>query len=254
MIADALKYLTELANAAVKPFPVETNDPAHKTYLVGDREVNVETGKPKRAHKVASIASMVDLANRFTEQDVAKTDSPVLWVNDESITLVIDDDEHRANVVTMDLPKSAVFAKLEDLDSSDWIDQKSFVRMLRIDLAGTLPPGVLLDRVRKLRFENSVAVSGTVARDRESMGRQIASKVEADGELPETVTLVTLVHEIGAPVEIACAVDVDAARGLLQLLPLPGEIERAKRRATWALIADLREGINESVPIYHGAP
>lgn len=249
MIREALQYLTGLALESQKPVEVPTGDPAERIYLFGKEVVKVALPEPFRKHTAGQVDSLIEVAARFQE------DAPVVWVSEDSVVVVLDDEGHRAHLTTLPLVKSDLFDRLFKLaDEPEWLDQKAFIRLLRVDLAGTLPPGVLLDKVRKLSFENSSVVSGSVARDRESMGRSLTSQVKADSELPETVTIVAPVFQLDAPYPIVCAVDVDAARGLLQLLPLPDEIERAKRSAINGLIDRLQKSLAETTHVYHGKP
>jgi hypothetical protein len=250
MIADALKYLTSLAQGAMQPVKVETGDPTKLTYLLGPNRVDIDKAIPPRDHGVDSLTSLGELAERFAGQ------SPVIWVDSERAVLVLDDHEgHRVETAKMNFVKSDVFRRLESLAvAKEWLDQKAFIRLLRIDLAGTLAPGVLLDRVRKIRFESGQVTTQETARNRESLGRQITAAVSAEGEIPEEVALEVFVFKgVGESFAITCSVDVDPARGFVQLSPLPDEIHRVMQLAVDDIRARIQSGL-EAIPVYLGRP
>jgi len=252
MIAEALKFIADLKAASIEPHLIETGDSRRLAWLVGDKVVNHELWISPRKHQAHDIDTIVRLANRFDE---CTFHDSIIWISDTEITLVTDDDDHRVNTVTCPLVITDVFCLLESLAiMKPWHDQRAFVRLLRIDLAGTLPPGILLDRVRKLKFEGGTVTTGQVAKDRESMGRQIHAAVSGEGDIPDEVPLLASVFRGHDRFDIVCSVDVDPARNLLQLAPLPDEIERVKRLAVKKVQELIVAQVSESVPVYLGKP
>lgn len=248
MIEEALKFLASQAREAHAAVKVNES-PARITFLAGDQVLHVDKPYPSRRHTVDSLDSLAELANRFAAEE------PSVWVNSGAAVLVINDAEHRDDAAICGLPYSDVFGVIQHLaKNKPWLEQKPFIRMLRIELNGTLPPVALLERVRKLRFEQGAVVNSEVTRNRESMGRDIIAKIDAGGDLPEAVTLEVPVHKLGPKYSIACAVDTDPARGLLQLIPFPDEIERVVDLAVADVIEGLRAHLDEGVMLYHGAP
>ena len=250
MIHEALKYLIQQGAEAAAPMQVETGDPAKLTYLVQGKLVEIPKAVRPRTHTAEDIETLVATANRW------EAAGPVIWVCEIGAVLVIDDaDGHRVNTVTMHLKESEVFAKLRELDrAKPWLDQRAFIRLLRIDLAGTMPPGILLDRVRKIRFESGQVTHQEAARNRESMGRQVTAAISADGEIPEAVALEVTVFRGLMPAVITCSVDVDPGRGLLQLAPLPDELERVTELVLDDLKDRLTEDTGDGVTVYRGKP
>lgn len=250
MILDALKYLAELGARTAAPTQIQTGDPATLTYLVGGSLVSVPRPVPSRGHVAGDVGTLVSMANRWA------SDEPAVWIDECNVYLVIDDAEgHRVNTATMVLKKSDVFKRLERLAASpEWLDQKAFLRLLRVDLAGTLPPGILLDRVRKLRFESGQVTTQEAVRNRESMGRQITAAASGDGEIPEQVALELSVFSDTPELAVTCAVDVDPGRGLLQLMPLPDELERVTEIALNGLRKFIAGAVDEGVKVYLGRP
>lgn len=253
MIAEAMKLFAELIRQS-EPVPILDKDPKRTVFLVAGAPLEIGHDPAERSHHVACLGDVIALANRFAQEG----HKPAVWYLEDDVCLVIDDDGHRNSTVRFNLVGSDVFVLLKRLYvNKPWHDQKQFVRLLRVELAGTLLPGELLDRVRRLRFENGVVTTGHVTRKDESLGREIRSKVDADGEIPEEVTLQVPVYKAIGERErypLRCAVEVDPAMGKLQILPLPDEIERVQHLAMASLAARLAEGLDEGIPAYYGRP
>lgn len=254
MIAEALQALTALVAKSLAPVKLPTADPGTDRYVIHGGFVEVPVPTPPRAHEAGNLADLIALANRFA----AGGDAPAVFYDESAVRLVVDDGGRRHSVVTMPLRTSDAFAVLKRVahDKAKF-EHKDFVRFLRIDLAGCLDPVVLLNPVRKVRFENGVTVKSDVQRQRESLGREINSRVDADVELPETVTLMVPVYKTlgeGERWPVRCSVEVDPAQGYFRLLPLPDELEAAGYSALGSVADRLAEHLDKSVPAYHGKP
>lgn len=257
MIADALKYLAELVSRGNAPVRMDVPDPRNAYFAMGGEWFDINLPYPPRDHRPGSLDDLIALAGRFAEGDAA-VGMPIAWYGPDRVVLVVDDDFHRIERATLGLDRSDAFRALAALrDERPWFEPKPFVRLLRVGLAGTLAPGELLERVRSVRFENGAVTTAENARTRESLGREIRSKVDASGEIPEEVTLSVPVYRTPGEAErypCRCAVEVDPAMGRFQLLPLPDEIERVVGLAVASIGARLRAGLPESVPCYLGSP
>lgn len=259
MIEPALKYLASLAQESTKATLIDETA-ISQTYLSNGRTFSTTKAARPINHWFDSIESLA----RFIGQESTEDGDAAVFVNSDHVRLCLDMSGHRANIASIDLNRDPRFAILEAYGSvgSDWLDQKTFVRLLRIGLAGTLPPVALLEKVRRVKFSTEGAVSGVVARDRESMGREVASRVETtEGEIPEEVGLVVpvfvpLVDFRLPPQPIACAVEVDSARGMFRLVPLPNEVARAVRASLVALRDEVAKQVETTsggtVPTYLG--
>jgi hypothetical protein len=249
MIADALKYLAELSAAAAAPKPLDIKDPRHAHFVIAGEPAAVDVPEAPRAHEAGTLDDLVALANRF---------KGVVWYDSAAVTLVIDDDAHRVERATLPLITSDVFRKLTELrNSKPKLDQKAFVRLLRIDLAGTLDPVVLQKPASKLKFATDAVTSGTVSRQKESMGREISSRVESDGDIPEDVTLMVPVYKTPGertPYPVRCSVEVDPGEGTFRLLPYPDELERTTQLAVMSIGERLSVELDEDISAYHGKP
>jgi hypothetical protein len=250
MLKEAIETLMRAGQKAGDPLQIILPTKAGTRYLLDGKVIDVPFPVPPREHKAETIASLCELATRFQEDD----DKPVIWVNEEYISLTIDDDLYRESRVDLRMHFSDVFAIVADLATrKPWFEQKPFVRMLRVELGRALPPAALLERVKRVVFANGSTTTGESSRTRESMGREINSRVETAGELPEFVTLNLPVFALGDSYAIDCSVDVDPARGVFQLAPLPDEIERVKSLALARIADDIRAEVSD-VPVYLGRP
>lgn len=254
MFSDALKYLADLATKAAAPQLVNTGDPRKVGYVAGGSLVVTETKPLPREHEVSSLEDLAALANRFSDAGA----QPAVWYSEGRVVLVIDDDGHRLETVTLALAESDRFKALRQLaESKAWFDQKDFVRLLRITLAGTLDPVVLLEKVRKVRFENGVTTTSEKRSQRESLGREITSQATTDGgDLPDEVTLSVPVYKTAGERRsygLVCSVEVDPGMGKFRLLPLPDEIERVEQLAVGSIAERLMESLT-AAPAYYGEP
>ncbi len=262
MLSEALEALFDLARQAAAPKKLETGDPRQVRYAVNGEVVAFGTEPAPRKHHAKSLADVVNLANRFaapTPGGDPADNRPVVWFDESAVVLVIDDQGHRVETATLALETSDVFRVLEGLAKTKAkLDQKAFVRLLRIDLAGTLDPVVLLEKVRKVRFESASTTDVAVSRQRESLGRSITSQATTDGgDLPDEVTLSVPVYKTAGertPVPFRCSVEVDAADGTFRLLPLPDELERVRQVAVARLAERLADSLEEGIPSYYGTP
>jgi hypothetical protein len=189
VLKEMIDALGDLTRKAAAPVPVPILDPRKVSFVVNGMQVTQDVPPTPRDHKAGSLDEIIALANRFGEgaTDLGEG-QPVVWYDEEKVVLVIDDSGHRVERATLTLDTSDVFACLCRLSKArEWMDQKPFVRLLKLDLAGKVEPPYLIDRARKLKFEATSSSTGVVQRDRESLGRNITSEVTSDGDIPEEV-------------------------------------------------------------------
>lgn len=263
MIAEAIKALAELATKSAAPQKIESGDPRKIIYVVNGEYHELATVSNPRDHKAGSLDDLIAVANRFAELGPGL---PVVWYDSDAVVLVLDDmtgdsaEGHRLEKVTLPLVVSDVFARLVALRANPpaaWMEQKPFERLLRVELSGTLEPGVLLNQVRRIVWTNSSKATVAVGRQAESLGREISSKADTDGkDLPEVVRLMAPVYKTAGERErlaINCSVEIEPAECKLQLLPLPDELERVRQVAIASIGERLAAGLT-GVPAYYGRP
>jgi hypothetical protein len=262
MIAEGIKALVDLATRAGSPQKIESGNPRASAYVIAGEVHMVDIEPPPRDHKAGTLGDLIALANRFAETGDLE---PVVWYDAEAVVLVIDDEVggengNRIEKATLPLATSDVFARLVKLradPAAAWMNQKDFIRLLRIELAGTLADGVLLNPTRKIVWSTSDTSTGTVKRGAESMGREINSRATTDGgDLPDEVKLNVPVYKTPGERErypMNCSVEIDPGDNELQLMPLPDEIERVRQLAL-ASIAERLASELKGVPAYQGKP
>jgi hypothetical protein len=248
MIKEALEYLTTLARDAdnIKELPSTSKK---DRCLIGDEVMEWEVPFPPRDHFPATLDEVIALATRFAAE------KPVVWYDHEQVTLVIDDAGHRIERATLNLEVSDTFGVVQMLrKDKPWYTQPDFVRLLRVDLAGTLDPAVLLNRVRKLVIGQKTTTE--VNRRGESFGHEINALAGKDTDPPDEVDLVLPVYKTPGeqtPVYVACTVDVEVAQPKpFRLIPKPDEVERVLQLAVGRIGERLRAGLPEGVSCYHG--
>jgi hypothetical protein len=293
MLREFAQYLATLAVSAESPKLLYESSYA-KTYAVAGKIERVPVETPPRAHRVNSLDELILYANRcvtnsaevgledqgdepipspshetvnagdatrFIHEDSSwgvQTVSPVIWYDEQRIILVIDDGTRRLNRVTFEPSPSDVFTILKKLrETPAFFPQRDFIRLLRVELAGTLDEGALLSRVRKLDFSVVAKNTGDVARNRESYGNSIASECKGSSEIPESVTLSVPVYRSEGMRDrypLRCAVELDTRGQSLQLLPLPDEIQAVEQMAIASIRVRLMTSLSASVATYYGTP
>jgi hypothetical protein len=257
MIAEAIQSISALTSRAAEPKRLPIDDPRHVDFVVNGEVKSFDVPASPRDHELGQLADLVALANRFAEDGEGP---PSVWYSEDAVVLVIDDAGHRVERARLPLVVSDVFARLVALRRSPreaWMEQKPFVRLLRVELAGTLDPVELLNAVRSLKFSSTAEARGEVRRAQESMGREINSRVDAAAEIPEEVRLLAPVYKTAGEDErfpVRCTVEVEPAEGRLQLLPLPDEVERVRQAAVRSIGERLAAALDAKVPAYYGKP
>lgn len=248
MIKEAMEAFAELVRQANAPMDLPSTRRKVRRFVSDDiLEWDVET--PPREHRPATLDEVIALAVRFADA------RPVVWYDHEQVVLVIDDAGHRIETATLELEVSDTFAVVRMLRrDKPWYDQPDFVRLLRVDLAGTLDPNVLLNRVRKLVIGQKT--TSEIQRRGESMGHEINALAGKDSDPPDEVDLVLPVFKTPGeqtPAYVACTVDVEVARPKpFRLVPKPDEVERVLQVAVASIGERLGKGLPEGVAWYHG--
>jgi anti-sigma factor ChrR (cupin superfamily) len=250
MIKEALEYLTSQAILATETEKLPGTLRKIRR-LVNGEVMEWEVPVEPRDHFPATLDEVIALATRFAAE------KPVVWFDHEQVTLVIDDAGHRIERATLNLEVSDTFGVVQMLRrDKPWYTQPDFVRLLRVDLAGTLDPAVLLNRVRKLVIGQKTTTE--VQRRGESFGHEINALAGKDTDPPDEVDLVLPVYKTPGeqtPVYVACTVDVEVAQPKpFRLIPKPDEVERVLQVAVGAIGEQLRAELPEGVQCYHGRP
>lgn len=171
--------------------------------------------------------------------------------------------ESRREHIHMPLELSPQFSLLSVMGRHGALDQRAFLRQLKIDLADCIEPG-LIEQFRKVTFKQQVDQEQRVGQQKASIGKKIEAEINSDLSLPDYVTLSPQVFMGLENVEaVRCALEINIEQQKFQLIPLPLACENAiKRTMEWLdtrlefLIAELNHGLESRtvVPIYYGRP
>lgn len=254
MIAEGIAAAEALIARSIAPIKVNIPDPRAVYFAVNGEIAGFDLAPSPRAHKPDTVAEVIALANRFAEGG----GFPVVWYDADKVVLVIDDNAHRVSTATLALELSELFVRVAALNGSTWHDHKRFLRLLRVDLAGTLESDYLVNAVRKIVFATTDTRSAEIRGAKESLGREIQSKAEAGAEIAERVfELVCPVYRTPGETEtfaVRCTLEVDPGEARLQLVPFPDEIQRVRQRAVASIGERLHAGLTEGIPAYQGKP
>lgn len=247
MTKEALGLLIETSQAAKTPTEIEVGDVRKKYMLDNGEVVTVDVPPTPRQSEVCSLADVIALAT----SPVAT--NPTVWHSDTGVVLVLDDDDRHDRVVFR-LTHPRAFSTLKGLDTEPkWLDQRSFVKLLRHELG---LPQTTVAPFRRLNWSSQSTARADVEHTTDRLGRDIQAQVTGASELPEELLItISLYEQLGerTPATIRTAIDFDAGGERLTLAPLPGEMEQAIDAHQRHIQERLREEL-EDVRIYYGTP
>lgn len=225
-IADAIDKVAALALAGKRVEIVPAvGEPVGFYYLVKpDGTATLTEAKPARhSEKLATPAQLRD----FIKGTIVDTDG-LLYYDDKQIVFVYEQGDKRDRA-TCELRKSQQYLWLENASRTPpSMDQKTFVKTLRILFRGSLGDSNLLTLARSLKFSATGDGVGIIQHGRESMGKNIASALTGDSALPEDVFLSVQVFENHPfKTRVACALEIAPQDQTFQLIPYPLEIQTA---------------------------
>jgi hypothetical protein len=250
MIKDALEYLFSQHGRRVEPIDLGIKDATARHIALDGTISRIDVPAKPREHRPASLDDLIKCVDSFGSD-------PAVFFDEEAVVAVLDGEGHRVELASFILAKSDQFTTIRGLSQRGWMDQKSFIRLLRIDLAGCMEPAQLLDRVRKLSFESGQTVRSEVSRQKESLGRLITAAASGETEIPEEVDVhLSLYKSLGENevYTIRCSVEVDPTRtDAFRLLPMPDEIESIQHAHMGDIRCRLTAGL-PGIPVFYGHP
>ena len=220
---EALNTIIDLAKTAAGPklTAIELND-AEKILFDGSELHPVKVPAPMLKRTATTLASFSALLDRFG------TTLPTVFVGDDAIVAVLDDDDRR-ELLECPFELSTEVKMLKRL--ADGIDQKGLVRSLRTALAGCCTNEQIVSVFARLQFRRRNDGTATVEHGRESLGRDVERQVQSpEHELPEILVfrmpLLLQPADIASDVEIRVAVDIDVDHERIALIPIGDSISR----------------------------
>jgi hypothetical protein len=222
LIREALQWLGDLKAEALKPMKL-VDRPDRKLFLARDgKTLDVLVPAEPRAHQVNTIGDFATAAKRW------RTARSVVFHNESAVWFCVDDADRR-DVVMLPLRHTDVFSKVVDLEQHAF-DQRTFLRLLRHDLAGVIPP-TLVAAIQRIEVVTSGNQRSEITPGRERGTREFAADLAASGEIPERVTCEVPVYRLPGVdyrVPIMFSLDYTLPPGpvTFRFCPLPDEIEK----------------------------
>jgi len=252
MLEQALAFLAMQAQDAAKPIKIR-EDHEGEEWVFGEQHFSFEKEISPRKHKFDDLSDLLEFLDGI-EPSESDHHRVIVWYDLGQITAVIDNDERRLNTATLAIKATPYWKTVLQLGL--WLEQKEFIRLLRLELD---IPGVseVLEKVRKIRFENGVVTSQTRQRDQESMGREITSRVTVDGELPDELTIAFMPFDVRGleyyQAQIKLFLEVDTSRGMFRLIPAPRQLDLVANSFLSHLGREVKRTIPH-IPVYNGRP
>lgn len=202
-----------------------------------------------RCHKAHDLESLLELAD--------KSKNGVLWHSNEAVVLVMDDDVRR-DIATFTLQYSAPFLALLGISDGKYFDQKDLIRLLKVSLAGCVPPD-LVAAVRTLRFTRKEDGHSAIEQGKTSLGRSVEANITGASAIPETFTVQTNVYANvlkDHAVRVEIAIDVELESHTFMLSVVGDGLTDALIEAQEQIAVALNEGASDDKPrrILFGSP
>ena len=262
MLQEAIELIQQTAvkAAGAEIIPID-NDGRMEAVSIGGEIREIAVSPPLRKHIVHTLDDIInyvktgsnhDHVDKYRPWHCPKHD-PVVWHGENTVTLILDDGNRRDSATFL-LTKSDKFQTLGKLaNEQPWLDQKSFIRLLRFHLG--LDNVKVVAPFRRLQWETGAKVDSQVNRGDARIGKSIIETVEGVDQLPDEIDVPTPVYsESGEREEylVRCDIEIDAANQRFQLVPLPDELVRIVDLAQ----ASIRRRLESSLqcPIYYGNP
>ena len=285
--AEALKLIQGTAQAALdaKAKAAVLDLPGHRFALVtaaGIGEIFDEPPEP-RSHELRSLESVIAFARHHgahlgrsvtvgfidgpdegnteprpaaeIEAELAKLKDVVVWYESTGIVVILDDAVRRDRA-TLELKLHPTFVLLQEIAKKKY-DQRSFRRLLRIDLGPYTRTADLPKWVSAVDFKRDSLDKAERTRGSESFGKAVKTEVmSAAGECPEELILDVPIFDDPSLVlekeEVVCAVEILFDENSFQLIPYPGQLQLAIDGMVDIIGRRLRESLG--CPVFRGVP
>lgn len=278
-IRDAMDWIRERAVEGSKPTIVQM--PAMRpgqVYMVArpGGEGDLETVEPAPRRYVAlTLEGLVEQVKAFGGTSVGKLGSTKVFVGGGTVLAVFDEEAAR-ETVTLELEPCVPFDRLDDEDHPEGAllearPQRDLLATIKRDLDNRIDPPTFVPSMKQLRWRTSSDGSSNVSVGKESMGRQINASVavgngaggEGEAAIDEEVTVTAPVYlglaefddalEKAVTARVRCAVNVDFQNERISVMPITGEMEKARIAADRGIVAYLREQLGKDVTVLSGS-
>lgn len=223
MFKEALELIQGTAQRAAGAEILQIPGDGRSCYVRFGDEIKrfVVEAKP-RGHLVDSLDDLIEFVAWYCHR-LEPSDCTV-WHSRDGVTAVLDESDRRDHC-TFPLEFSDEWKTVSDLGA--WLDQRQFIRLLSVPLAGALDDPGLISKFRQLDWSMQQEAKGVVQRGKESLGKSIAAQVTAAVDLPEEIDLYVPVYTNRGERDrhrVRCALDIDPHKQVLQLVPMPNEL------------------------------
>lgn len=225
-----------------------TRPPAEPSHLYRVRHGEslselIEAKPAPRNHRLHDLDAVIAFCRRWG------TERTVIWLGEKAVVVHVDDATRRDRA-TLPLRFTSTFETIRKLSTSGQskkLLQPDFVRLLRIDLAGThLSHPNLIQKFRNVRASANTATSGQIEHGSEAFSREATAKVTGADLLPEQVTLNTAVYlaSLTHTVDITCEIEIDASAPAFAMTPTGDQIEKAIADTLAAFADEMQERLD----------
>lgn len=269
MIAEALKTIQESAVKAagatgkaqvVHPLAAEPRSVYGLVKADGSFQ-RLVSEPPPRAHRLGSLREVPGFVEHC--RDGLGT-APAVWYSTDGVTVVIDDrpTSQRDSIASLRFTETDAFDFLANRAKGTILNQKSLLQLVRRTLWDCFPDEQfregLIRCLRSLTFVNATSGHGEIETGRASYGRDVKGQTESvGGDLRNYERIALSVRLFADPSltvrrTIRCLIEDDPIEHTFQLVPLAGEIERARDEEAEHISEVLLSDIE--CPVFHGWP
>lgn len=219
----------------IVPIPGHPN----RNYLVVGRDGSYEEWKLPLPSREASLHS-VDQVGMFAVHALDRWNvRPSVYYSDEIVEIrlldgLLDMQRGCAKVRLNTTRCWDLLSAWADTPSQAWLPHKEFIRTLRVTFGDCFENGSLkqlCESIGQLDFIQGERTQSVAIRNRESMGREVASEVKSlKGDIPEEVVLSVRVYRDPVLLRrhtIRCLLETDPQNGRLALIPLASQLDEA---------------------------
>lgn len=249
MLKEAFEYLVNRGREANR-FKVETSYGSASFFDLhtGDL-INRDLPRLPDVGKFSSLESI-----RAIQESGSLLSSGMVWVSEKKIVFADCGDGHRSRF-TMDLRLNPSLNILKALRNQK---QKNLIAVLRTEFSGSashITPEDFELSIRSLKFESEQKSESTIQKGDESMSRSVKATVSGASVIPDEIIVTVnvypdLVFDKNTQ-DIRCAVYVEPTEGLISVIPIAGEAEKAVLNSLTSL-AEKIQGDNPDLTVILG--
>ena len=224
----AVRENETLAKRFIKP-PEGTEPP----YIYFDKNVDGSLerreGDPgPRVYTVYRVKDFIAGMKHFPVEGSATA----VFVGHSRISGLLDEPGQSRDRITLPLTVSGPFGALTNVANQGAMEQDDFIDFLRIKLAGCVDRDTI-QLFRQLKFTNNSSGDASYETGKQQISKSVLREIAANGrDIPEEITLRVMVYEElwGDSLlwPVTCAVVIDFNAGEFSLIPLAGQLNKAR--------------------------